>query len=364
MAEFAFNCPTCSQKIRCTEEWSGHEIQCPACQQNIQVPAAPAPAEPAVETKPGGLKIGLAAHQKTAPPPVATFSHGTNPVRHFSTSQAGSGSSKSEKIKRISMIAAGIAAIAAAGYFGYPALRDYQAKLNVGRQKAGEDSGGGSVGHIAELYDVLDATDPGKHSTVSGYDPGPAASGSAPQGTNAQSGAAEEQPVPPKWTLDLAKIKLQRGKVNGSISGTNFVAGGVFVDVNGATHLLSMREGTNYFSDREVLVYLKLKPGESLKGQTWSIGSDTRTNVPTVVKKWRPNPRYAPQQKSFANGYAMKLEFVNQSADLAQGRIYLALPDAERTVLAGQFSATIRQVRPVASATTPVRPQPQPQRRY
>ena len=363
MAEFAFNCPTCAQKIKCTEEWSGHQIKCPGCQQNIEVPAAPAPAE-AAEGKPG-LKIGLAAHQKTAPAPVATFSHGTSPMRHFSASQSDPGSSKSEKIKRIGMIAGGILALCAAGYFGYPAIRDYQAKMNVERQKAGEDSGGGNVGHIAELYDVLDATDPGKHSTVGGYSPGPvaAASGSASQGTNGQA-AAEEKPVPPKWTLDSTKIKLQRGKVNGSIAGTNFVAGGVFVDVNGGTHILSIREGTNYFSDREVLLYLKLKPGENLKGQTWNIGTDSRTNVPTVVKKWRPNPRYAPQQKSFANGYAMKLEFVNQSDDLAQGRIYLALPDPEKTVLAGQFSATIRQVRPVASATAPIRPQPQPQRRY
>jgi len=38
-----------------------------------------------------------------------------------------------------------------------------------------------------------------------------------------------------------------------------------------------------------------------------------------------------------------------------------------QTVIAGQFSATIRQVRPVAAATAPVRPQQQPaqqQRRY
>src|SRR5687768_9529038 len=137
MAEFAFNCPTCSQKIKCTEEWSGHQIQCPGCQQNIEVPAAPAPAE-AAEGKPG-LKIGLAAHQKTAPAPVATFSHGTSPMRHFSASQSDPGSSKSEKIKRIGVIAGGILALCAGGYFGYPAIRDYQAKMNVERQKAGED---------------------------------------------------------------------------------------------------------------------------------------------------------------------------------------------------------------------------------
>ena len=114
-------------------------------------------------------------------------------------------------------------------------------------------------------------------------------------------------------------------------------------------NVLSIRQGTNFYSDREVMVYLKLKAGESLVGQSWTIGPDTRTNVPNVVKRWRPNPKFAPQQKSFANGYAMRLEFVNQSEDLVQGRVYLALPDTEQSVIAGQFNAEIRQARPVAA---------------
>src|SRR6185503_8236178 len=93
MGEFKFNCPSCSQKIQCTEQWAGQHIQCPACQQTIQVPALAAqPAAPAAETKPGA-KIGLAAHQKSAPAPVTSFSHGTNPVRHVSSSQAAAAAS-------------------------------------------------------------------------------------------------------------------------------------------------------------------------------------------------------------------------------------------------------------------------------
>jgi DNA-directed RNA polymerase subunit RPC12/RpoP len=89
MGEFKFNCPSCSQKIQCTEDWVGQQIQCPGCQQNIQVPAAPESAPAAQEAKPASrLSLGLAQHQKTAPPPVATFSHGTNPTRHVSASQA------------------------------------------------------------------------------------------------------------------------------------------------------------------------------------------------------------------------------------------------------------------------------------
>src|SRR4051812_15477398 len=106
MGELKFNCPSCSQKIQCGEEWAGQQIQCPACHQNIQVPAVETPAAAAPESK-SGLKIGLAAHQKSAAAPVASFSHGTNPMRHFSPSQAGAGASdKASKIKRIVTIAA------------------------------------------------------------------------------------------------------------------------------------------------------------------------------------------------------------------------------------------------------------------
>jgi hypothetical protein len=364
MGEFKFNCPSCSQKIQCTEDWVGYQIQCPACQQSIQVPAPPVLAAAAPAAKPG-LKVGLAAHQKTPPPPVATFSHGTTPMRHVSVSQTKSVASNADKIKRIVMIAACVLLIPAAGYFGFTAIRDYQAKVNVKRQQTGAESDGGRLGHIASLYDALDATDPAKHGRFGTAEDDeerrPVGRSNPGSGTNAAT-AAEEKAVPPQWSLEIEKVKLQRGKVNGSLAGTNFMAGGTFLDINGVTHLLSFREGTNFYSDRELLIYLKLKPGENLMGQSWSIGPNTRTNVPNVVKKWRPNPRFAPQQKSFANGYVMKLEFMNQSEELAQGRIYLALPDTEKSVIAGQFTATIRQARPIAAI--PVSRPQQQQRRY
>src|SRR5688572_26264867 len=153
MGEFKFNCPSCSQKIQCTDQWAGRQIQCPACQQNIQVPEFATPPVGAPEAKPG-LKVGLAAHQKSAPAPVASFSHGTNPVRHASPSQAAAAAGdKAARIKQIAIIAACVLLIPPAGYYGFIAIRDYQAKLNVGRQKAAEDSEGGQVGHIAGLYD-------------------------------------------------------------------------------------------------------------------------------------------------------------------------------------------------------------------
>jgi hypothetical protein len=41
MAEFKFSCPQCKQHLQCDEQFSGREIQCPACQILIRIPPVP-----------------------------------------------------------------------------------------------------------------------------------------------------------------------------------------------------------------------------------------------------------------------------------------------------------------------------------
>src|SRR5260370_41513486 len=74
--------------------------------------------------------------------------------------------------------------------------------------------------------------------------------------------------------------------------------------------------------------------------------------VPQVAKRWKPNPKFAPQLKSFYNGYAMKLELGQVADNSIPGKIFLALPDPEQTVVAGVFKATVAGIDP--------NPQPQP----
>jgi hypothetical protein len=103
-----------------------------------------------------------------------------------------------------------------------------------------------------------------------------------------------------------------------------------------------LRQGTNFSSDREATVYLRLKPGEKIEGRAWSVDKDLTTDVPAVAKRWRADPRTPLQQKTYKNGYAMKLEFDKATEGVLSGRIYLALPDEEHSVLAGSFLAMIR----------------------
>ncbi|HEX9046545.1 MAG TPA: RDD family protein [Verrucomicrobiae bacterium] len=60
-----FHCPTCQQKIDAPPEYAGMVISCPACQGQIQVPAAPPPPPALAINRPPSLAINR------PPPPVA-----------------------------------------------------------------------------------------------------------------------------------------------------------------------------------------------------------------------------------------------------------------------------------------------------
>ena len=42
MSEFKFSCPHCDRHIQCDEQYSGRQIQCPACDHLITIPLSPA----------------------------------------------------------------------------------------------------------------------------------------------------------------------------------------------------------------------------------------------------------------------------------------------------------------------------------
>jgi len=60
-----------------------------------------------------------------------------------------------------------------------------------------------------------------------------------------------------------------------------------------------------------------------------------RPEAPQVAKRWKTNPRYQPNLKSFASGYVMKLEFGELTNNIVPGKIYLALPDTEQNSCRG-----------------------------
>jgi hypothetical protein len=156
------------------------------------------------------------------------------------------------------------------------------------------------------------------------------------------------------WTLDLDKAKTPNGKVNGMISGTNFVPEIVRLDKVGPTCLLRLLQGAAAAPDLGFMVYLRLNAGESVTGRTWTVTQDLKDkNLPQVVKVWKSNPRYAATQKSFSSGYAMKLELGDITDGVISGKIFLALPDPEQSVVAGVFKANASLADAAAAGAAP-----------
>jgi hypothetical protein len=367
MADIKFACPHCSQHITCDELWAGHQLNCPSCNNALSVPAMPAPAAagasgPAalVPKPPAAPQPRLAINAAHTPGPASNAGAPQRaiPIRNL----APAAPKKRSALARYSIAALVILALGAGGYFGYGFVAKMQNKVTTASNEAAKNADGGQVGHIANLYQVLDATEPGKipvdrrstgprqrRSGVGQEIPLAAGGDSAGGSTNLDS----EPLVPAIWTMDLAKARTPSGRANGSISGTNFVPQVARVDPVGSAQVLRLIQGQLLSPDRELLIYLHLKAGEKLGGQTINVSQDMAgTGVPQVTKRWKTNPKFAPQYKSFTSGYAMRLELGQLADGVVPGKIFLALPDPDQSVVAGNFRANVNTNAPVAVETT------------
>src|SRR5579859_4073592 len=165
MADIKFACPHCAQHITCDELWGGHQLECPSCKNPLTVPAKPAPAAP---KGPGSLV--------PKPPPAPEPRLAINTAQTATASAAPGAPQRTIPIRNLAppapkkknpLVTYGIAALVlivlgAGGYFGYGWVTQMQNKVTTASNEAAKNADGGQVGHIANLYSVLDATDPSK----------------------------------------------------------------------------------------------------------------------------------------------------------------------------------------------------------
>jgi hypothetical protein len=177
------------------------------------------------------------------------------------------------------------------------------------------------------------------------------------QATAESAQAAANAVAPPFWTLDLDSVKMPQGRVNGMISGTNFIPDIVRIDAIGGVPVLRLIQGQILSPEREVLIYVHLKAGEKLGGQTLTISKDMKTGIPPITKVWKANPSVPLQSKTFQSGYVLKLQLEQATREttntVVPGTIYLALPDAEQSVVAGDFQALVGPALAPAVALAP-----------
>lgn len=378
MSSFKIACPHCDQHIACDASYSGMKIPCPGCGREMTIPAlgtaapspSPAAAAPAAPTAPAGAPIRLtvrpAQHSPPpaapAPAPIPSVSSPGPLPRPQPAARAGDTDAAPSKGRLVLKIALGILIGGPLLYLLFQWAGNSQRKFNEARAKD-DDPGvlGGQVSHIMELNQMLDATDPGKMGRVPDDASGAAGVAgrarrlrSAPAGGTAPS-AAEPPAVPPSWTLDLAMAQIPAGRVCGTISKQNFTADDTWLLTGGANPVLRFSQGESFREpERDLLVYLRMRAGQGLENSTWTVAPDQKGDVPQILKRWKSGG--ALQQKAFTSGYVVKLEFGKRTEAGLPGRIYVALPDEDRTVVGGAFTAFIRVVRTATGGDTRTRP--------
>ncbi len=321
----------------CDEAYAGQQVLCPGCQQPLTVPGPGGKGDNPLVPKPpseGKSKLAIGTAGTLGKGAAAQPSHPSNLASYKSKFQVKKKSAWTE-YALYTVIAA---ILGGGGYFAY--ITFYKAPAEEGQPAANK---GKAPKDGAPADGAAAATDP-----------------------NAAQPAAEPPPpkpapmVAPTYTLDIKNVKISDGPVNGVITGTNFIAETVRVDLTPQSQVLRFIQGAPTSPDREVLVYLKLKPTDVLGGQTLVISNEMRgATVPNVAKRWKTNPRYAPQMKSFSSGYAMRLELGAPTNGAVAGKIFIALPDKEETVVAGSFKLTpmsVEQAQAAAAAATAAQP--------
>jgi len=303
----------------CDDAYAGQQVLCPACQQPLTVPGStgnPLVPKPPAE---GKSKLAIGTANTLGKGAAAQPSHPSNLRKNVT------GPKKKSPIMEyvIYLLIAGL--LGGGGYYAY---KTFYKKSSDETQPAA-------------------AAKPKPANSDAPADASASTAGNAADPNTPDPNAAPPPPkaapmVAPVWTLDVKSAKISDGPVNGKITGTNFIAETVRVDLTAQSQVLRFIQGPPASPDRELLVYLKLRPTDVLGGQSLVISNEMRgAGVPQVAKRWKTNPRYAPQMKSFPSGYAMKLQLGSPTNDAIAGKIFVALPDNEQTVIAGSFKLTV-----------------------
>ena len=284
MSEFKFACPVCGQHITADASTSGGQIDCPTCFQKIVVPQAPASSD---------TKFILSAAQVGKPRPASA--------------EAASRLAPLQPAARPSSIPALVALLVLLGAAG--------AALFVFRDRIFKPA----------------------------REPAPSGTNALALSSNAPVALNTTYPVPTNinWTLDLTNAVFPGTTAAGRIHGRGFLCERTTLE--GGT--LSLRQGKTWPPDLGITVLLMWRPGEELGGRTVEVAPHQTPPLPRVILRWKDDAG-EPMRPSINSGYALKLAFGQPANGRMPGKIYLCLPDEDKSFVAGTFNAEIRKPRP------------------
>ena len=141
------------------------------------------------------------------------------------------------------------------------------------------------------------------------------------------------------WMMVLDDAVIPNTTVAGRIHGQDFVV----ERANFQSGTLTLRAGTRGPIESGVQINFSGALPESLAGQTINVGTNADKAAP-VTLRWKD--ANGTQKENYDVGYALRLEFGALEKNRLPGKIYLCLPDAEKSYLLGTFNADARKPKP------------------
>lgn len=140
------------------------------------------------------------------------------------------------------------------------------------------------------------------------------------------------------WNLDLSGAKIPERPARGRMRGEPFVCD----HASFQRGMLALRSGTG--SNSVVLtISFFLRDAGRPNERSLDIATN-QPGSPRVTLHWIENG--LPMTQTFMGGYAMKLDLGNPGSGSLPFGIYLCLPDARHSLVAGRFNADIRNPPP------------------
>jgi hypothetical protein len=279
MSEFKFACPVCGQHITVDSGSSGKVLKCPTCFRGIVVPQAPSGPD---------SKLILSGSQVAKPRPNSL---GT--ASEVIGGQAVSGS----RGRRLAALVVAMLGVVGASW----ALRRPLVSLVLPPQDRPE---------VATAQSTLLMA----------------------------SRVAYTIPTNFEWTLDLTKATIPEAVASGQIGGQGFRCEKASLQ-DGRLTLRQGQAGPPYI---RVSVQLFARQAEELSGKSVEIGSGRRGALPRVSLRVQDEEQ-PPLSRDLEGGYALKMTFGQAANGKMPGRIYLCLPDAAKSFVAGSFEAEIKK---------------------
>jgi hypothetical protein len=139
-----------------------------------------------------------------------------------------------------------------------------------------------------------------------------------------------------KYALDLSGAEIPAETAFGTIAGRDFVCDRAVLQ--GGT--LNLRMGKLWPPQLGLSVHLYARQASELSGKS-SLVSTNNLRSPRIVLRWKDETNA--YSATFTNHFAMKLEFGTLNGNRLPGKIYICLPDGERSRVAGVFNAEVRR---------------------